>query len=198
VPEVTNWRDTIAAYSGAAGAPFGAGDARRVARVLGTGHHRKRKCGLDQRPAPGDSGSLKGIARQVRMFLVDPTVLGALEGVVEQGRFRALHVVEAHLRDHLALPTRGDGEALVDVIVDTLAPHIGRSQKDVRAAVDLATSSTGRTPAPQSCSRTPASHSIRSSWSSRLPSSDCAPAPRRPRGSMLRRLASSSAMPAAA
>jgi hypothetical protein len=141
--EIRELAETLAAFSGASGV----GLAPTARAALSAFWHRDVTRNamreveqelLRVRPAPGDSESMREIARQLRLQLVDPTFLAVVEDVVEHGHFRGMPTIVAHLTAQLALPDGTDRDRVVELIADTLLRHAGRAQKDDRAAIDVA------------------------------------------------------------
>jgi hypothetical protein len=141
--EIRELAETLAAFSGASGVGLAPAAREAVSAfwrrdVTRNAMREVERELLRVRPAPGDAHSMREIARKLRLQLVDPTFLAAVEDVVEHGRFAGMRIVEAHLAEQLTLPEGADRHDVIEVIADTLLRHAGRAQRDDRAAIDVA------------------------------------------------------------
>ena len=140
--EIRELAETLSVFSGASGIGLAPAVRASVSAFWRRDVTRNAMREVEQellrvRPAPGDSDSMREIACELRLQLVDPTFLAAVEDVVEHGRFRGMRTIETHLAAQLALPVEADRDRVVELIADTLLRHAGRAQRDDRAAMDV-------------------------------------------------------------
>jgi len=131
-------------YSGAMGLPFAPLAAGAVKSWVRRDVNRNalrvvRDALLSKRLPPGDEKAMKAVYASLCYQLVDPGFRLAMSDLLERGDFGALERIREHLSSTLRIPEGGDRAQLVAFIVESLQLSVGRAQKDVQAAVDIAT-----------------------------------------------------------